>query len=70
MNPFIASPKKINSYLALLILSAAITFSGCKQTAKVDDSIKQMDSAQVKKLVTSIESIVKPELADGLTLSL
>jgi quinoprotein glucose dehydrogenase len=45
-------------------------FSACKQQEASDLRIKQMDTLQTAKLATTIGSVVKPELADGLSLSL
>ena len=50
-------------------LLAASLFSGCQQEA-TDKKIKQLDPAVAVKMAASIDSLVKPELADDLTLSL
>ena len=50
-------------------LLAVLYVSGCQQEP-VDLRIKQMDAEQVAQLAQSIESVVTPELADGLTLTL
>jgi len=52
-----------------IILFAALLFSSCNQSAK-DLRIKRMDSAAVIGLARAIESQVKPELAEGLSLKL
>ncbi|MEP7258519.1 MAG: HEAT repeat domain-containing protein [Flavitalea sp.] len=56
--------------LALQIFFIALFFAGCKQEQPADRKIKQMDSTQTAKLASSIEALVKPELAEGLTLKL
>ena len=53
----------------LIILLATATLFSCKQSAK-NLRIKQMDSAAVVGLARTIESQVKPELAEGLSLSI
>ena len=53
----------------LVILSAAALLPNCTPTV-TDLAIKQMDSGTVVKLARSIESQVKPELAEGLSLRL
>lgn len=53
--------KKEFPCIALLVV---FLFS-CKQHSTADVKTKQIDSAQAAKLVTSIESIVKPEIADS-----
>src|SRR5438105_9582923 len=47
-----------------------ILFYGCKQQEVADNRTKQMDPAKAAALAKSIESLVKPELADSLTLKL
>ncbi len=60
---------KIVSYF--LILSFLVSFfSACKQADTTDLRIKEMDSVKVSKLAASIEAMVKPELADGLSVRL
>jgi len=65
--------KKIRTSLFLavfLTIIAGSALQGCKSEAPVDLQTKTLDSAAVMELATSIEQTVKPELADGLTLSL
>jgi hypothetical protein len=45
-------------------------FFGCNQEETIDMRIKQMDSTKLTGMASSIESLVKPELADGLSLRL
>ncbi|MBC7850718.1 MAG: HEAT repeat domain-containing protein [Chitinophagaceae bacterium] len=52
---------------AIPILCLAI--QACKDTAPVDLRIRQFDSVHTARMAASIDSLVKPELADGLTLS-
>lgn len=59
----------MRNYLVSGILLSAV-ISGCGEEKTVDLRIKQLDSAQLTKLTTSIESVVKPELAEGLTVRL
>lgn len=70
MNKLITSPAKMkrSSFLSLLFISAF--FAGCRQQETVDRRIKQMDPAQTAKIARQVESTVKPELAEGLSLSL
>jgi quinoprotein glucose dehydrogenase len=59
--------------LFFLILTIAIVLVACKQESKKEttvNSVKLMDSARTKQMAASIDSLVKPELADSLTLSL
>ena len=49
----------------------ALSLCGCKQHEEsLDKRIKQMDPAKTAALARSIDSLVKPELADSLTLRL
>ncbi|MGZ5133805.1 MAG: DUF7133 domain-containing protein, partial [Flavitalea sp.] len=66
----IATRIRKHGYFFLTSLLFATTFSACKESEPVDLRIKQMDSNTVVKLATSIESVVKPQLAEGLTLRL
>ena len=66
----IAFTKKQICFYCLPVFLIASCWMGCKQPDKPAVIIKKMDSATVSKLADSIEAIVKPELADGLTLSL
>lgn len=53
----------ISCYLLLI--------TGCSQPSGTkENTVKQLDTAKAAKLAASIESIVKPELAEGLTLKL
>lgn len=54
-----------------LVLFTFSLFSACNQTDKVTDlQIKQMTASESSALAKSIESVLKPEIADGLTLKL
>src|SRR5258706_14164668 len=65
-----AFQNKPNLFLSFF-LSITILFAGCKQKEEhVDLRIKQMNPYQAADFAKSIESIVKPELADSLTLKL
>ena len=66
----IAFTKKQICFYCLPVFLIASCWMGCKQPDKPAVIIKKMDSATVAKLADSIEAVVKPELADGLTLSL
>ena len=57
------------SILTLLSVVLLTSIPGCKQEVK-DLRIKQMDPAATVQLAKSIESIVTPELADGLSMKL
>ena len=61
--------KKIVSYF-LVILFPVSFFTACKEAAVADLKIKQIDSTQLSRLTASIEAMVKPELAEGLSLRL
>ena len=66
----IAFTKKQICFYCLPVFLISTFWMACKQPDKAAVVIKKMDSATVSKLADSIEAIVKPELADGLTLSL
>jgi putative heme-binding domain-containing protein len=70
MKKLIAALRKIQNIFFLSVLLIVIMFSACNQKEPVDRRIKQMDSTQTSRLAKSIESVVNPELADGLTLRL
>jgi quinoprotein glucose dehydrogenase len=59
---------KITSSFAIL-LAILLSLPGCKQDP-TDKRIKQMDPAKTVQLARSIESVVTPELADGLSIKL
>src|SRR6185295_16870920 len=59
------NPNLLPFFFGIIILLA-----GCKQEESVDKRIKQMDPSKTANLARSIESVVKPELADSLTLRL
>src|SRR6188474_559671 len=61
--------KKIVSYF-LVILFPVLFFTACKEADTADLKIKQIDSTQLSRLTASIEAMVKPELAEGLSLRL
>src|SRR5688500_1563389 len=58
-----------NFFLLLVFLCAAAFLPGCKQQS-AEQKIKQLDPAVALKMAASIDSLIKPELADDLTLSL
>lgn len=56
---------------ASIVVAASLFFSACQQQPeRTDLPVKQLDSTQTVKLSQSIGSVLKPELADGLSLSL
>src|SRR6188474_1689900 len=57
------------TFASLFILSTILFFTGCNQEP-TDKRIKQMDPVKTVEIAKSIEAIVKPELADDLTLRL
>lgn len=60
---------RLKTYLlAGMILSVGM--AGCGDEKTADLRIRQLDSAQLTKLTSTIESMVKPELAENLTLKL
>ncbi|MFC0774206.1 HEAT repeat domain-containing protein [Terrimonas alba] len=66
--PMVVSTSKYH-FISLCVL-AITCVTGCKQEA-ADKKIKQMDPAKAAKVAATVESIVKPELADSnLTMSL
>jgi putative membrane-bound dehydrogenase-like protein len=70
MNQHITMPGKSNRILFSALLFSILFFYGCNQEDTVDTRIKQMESTKLTQLASSIESVVKPELADGLSLRL
>lgn len=62
------SRNKQNVFLSLLCIT--LLLCACRQKEYVDRRIKEMDPSKAAGLAKSIESIVKPELADSLTLQL
>ena len=48
----------------------AFCISSCKQKDVADLRIKQLDSTEASAMAASVESVVKPVLADGLTMKL
>lgn len=60
---------KIKNYRLVLLLFTAGLLPGCQQ-GPADKRIKQMDPVQTAHLADSIESGIKPALADGLSLKL
>lgn len=61
-------PAKIICCLSLSLIALVISCNNKQETA--DLRIKQLDSVKVNKLAASIEAMVKPELAEGLSLRL
>ena len=61
--------KTFLNFLFFSTVAFSITFQACKQEVSVNN-LKQMDSAKAVQMAASIESLVKPELADSLTLRL
>ncbi len=58
-----------NYHFGLLpLLLLAICCAGCNQQETTDKRIRQMDFSQTARLAHSIDSTIKPELAEGLTL--
>ena len=70
MNSIAACKNTIRLFLLFPLMCAISLFSACKGPETHDDRIIQMDSARTVKLVRSVESAVKPELADDLTIRL
>ena len=66
----IALNRKQICFYCLPVFLISMFWMSCKQPDQSAAIIKKMDSATVSKLADSIEAIVKPELADGLTLRL
>jgi len=70
MKKIIAAIRKTQHLFCLTILFSAAILPGCKQEEPVDRRIKQLDSTSTARLAVAIETLVKPELAEGLTLRL
>lgn len=70
MKDQIAALKCKRIFLASVVSLASLVFAGCREEQRVDTKIKQMDPAAAASLATSIESLVKPVLADSLSLRL
>ncbi|MEJ7740865.1 MAG: HEAT repeat domain-containing protein [Chitinophagaceae bacterium] len=69
MKKNISATRRNLRFFLLAALSAASFFSGCKQET-ADKRIKQWDPGKTAGLARSVESLVKPELAEGLELRL
>ncbi len=69
MNKLIASKKNIYISLLSAFLFVAVLLPSCREES-TDSKIKQLDPATAVKMAASIDSLVKPELADDLTLNL
>lgn len=65
-----ALPGKIKNSTLVSSLFVVAFLQGCQQQETADKRIKLMDSTQTAGIAASIDSIVKPELAEGLTLKL
>lgn len=65
----LASKKTIFNFLFATMATICVTLPACKQETEVK-GLKLMDHAKAVQLAGSIESLVKPELADSLTLRL
>lgn len=68
-NIITAVERKQNITFLLSFLVATAFLPACKQ-ADADKKLKQLDPAVAVKMAASIDSLIKPELADDLTLSL
>jgi putative heme-binding domain-containing protein len=60
---------RLSTRLKFLLILLIIGFS-CTKKAPVDLRIKQLDQEEVRQLTSTIESMVSPKLAEGLSLSL
>ena len=65
----IATKKAFLNFLFLTAVTISAGLHSCKQDTSVK-RVKQFDSARTARLVASVESLVKPELADSLTFRL
>ena len=70
MKYFIAGLARMKHLYLIPVLLLAVMLPGCQEDTAAADRTKQMDSARVLSLATSIESKVTPELAENLTLRL
>jgi quinoprotein glucose dehydrogenase len=67
----IAVKKSLLNFHFLVVVTVSVTLPACKQREEATDKkIKQMDTVRTAQLGASIDSLVKPELADSLTLRL
>ena len=62
--------EKMKTIIAVILPFAVVFLSSCGQQGAADKRIKQMDSTLTARIADSIEAVVKPELAEGLTLKL
>jgi len=69
MKKIIAAYRNNQNLCLLVTLFVATSLCGCQEKHE-DRRIKQMDPAKTARIAASVESVVKPELADGLTLHL
>ena len=60
----------VKHYGIVACVATAVIFAGCKQSETTDLRIKQMDTLQTAEIAAKIDSLVKPELAPGLSLQL
>jgi quinoprotein glucose dehydrogenase len=65
MKRFIASPGFLSVSAGFLLFCAS-----CKQQEATDLRIRLMDSAKTARIANSVESLVKPSIAEGLTMKL
>jgi putative membrane-bound dehydrogenase-like protein len=66
---YIVSKRPILTFFFLFLVAVSAIFQSCKEEATVKN-LKQIDAAQAMQMAGSVESLVKPELADSLTLRL
>lgn len=70
MKQHLKLPVKMETILLAPMLFAAVFLPACQDQGPADKRIKRMDSTQTASIAASIESTVKPQLAEGLTLKL
>lgn len=70
MNGLLAQRNKTIAYATLSFVSF-LFFSACNQDQKATDlRIKQLDTTKAAQLAAAVDSLVKPEMAEGFTLKL
>ena len=62
-----ARENAVSNFAFLLLVTVAVTLQSCKQET-AGKGLKQIDTARAASMAASIESLVKPELAEGLTM--
>lgn len=70
MKLIVITTGKAKNLLSVPLLLALVYLTGCGEGTPVDLRIKTMDTLQTARIAAAIDSSVKPEVAEGLTLKL